>query len=541
MPTSFWLKTPSNRQLEYFEPFVGLTPDQSRELRARMQRCSFPAGERFMRAGEVGDGVYLIADGKAEVRRPDGQVLATLGKGHFVGEMALLNREPRMADVVASTKLRAWRLAREDFEPLVEKLPALRLFLTRLVAHRLQWSGKDLLSRRIGNYEIVEGVGKGGMGWVFRAIQLPQEREVAVKMLPHALVTRHGFLERFRIEAQILGRLRHENIVSVLDTIEAYGTMFIVMEFVRGITAHELAHQAGNVAPNQVRAIAAAVAKALQHAHKEGIIHRDVKPDNIMIRADGCVKLMDFGIAQQLQGGLSRPGGFTPQYAAPEVMRDESVSPAADYYSLGVTLYEILTGQLPFEGSNTDDWAHLHCQTEPRPLRSFSARVPADLDAIVSTALIKDPTRRWAELEPLLKKLSPHPTTMTPAMRLGTRATPLLVLWLQLPGEREERALMLDRPLLIGRSQNADIRLSDPAISGRHCLISPRADGVEVLDLESRNGTYVNSQRVPNATLHVGDQVRLGLTMLSVDKLSTTGVHITMINLAPVRPSSRKK
>lgn len=544
MPTSFWKKTHSNRLLEYFEPFAGLTREQSSLLRERLQRCSFPAGERFIRAGDPGDALYLIADGRVEVRRPDGHLLALLSKGHFAGEMALLNREPRVADCVAASKVRAWRLAREDFEPLAEKIPGLRLFLTRLVAHRLHWSGKDLLSRRIGDYEVVEQIGEGGMGWVFRAVQVPTEAEVAVKMLPHTLVTRHGFLDRFRAEAQILSRLRHENIVAVFNTAEAYGTMFIVMEFVRGLTARQWIASKDRPSDDQVRVIAASVSAALLHAHKQGVIHRDIKPDNIMVRDDGCVKLMDFGIAQQLDSAGAEPGGFTPQYAAPEILRAEAISGAADFYSLGITLYELLSGRAPFIGVTTDEWVRLHCQRPPRPLRELVPQVPDDLDAFVAAALIKHPHERWTALQPLVAALVARRGDMArpPKLKAAPRTASLTVLWFRLPGECEERALLANRPLVVGRAENADVRLADPCISARHCSLLLQPDGVRVRDLGSHNGTYLNDRRVATGQLVAGDELRIGQTAMRLQSFSRSSAHLTLRALGaetPPAPAAR--
>ena len=538
MPTSFWQKTHSNRQLEYFEPFAGLTPEQTALLRERLERCSFAAGDRFIKAGDRGDALYLIADGRVEVRQPGGPLLALLGKGHFVGEMALLNREPRVADCAAATKVRAWRLSREDFEPLAAQIPELKLFLTRLVAHRLRWSGRDLLGRRIGNYEVLEQTGEGGMSWVFRAVRVPEETEVALKMLPHTLVSRYGFLERFRAEARILSRLRHDNIVAVHDTVDAYGTMFIVMEFVRGFTAREWLAGKDKPNPEQVRAVAAAVSAALQHAHREGIIHRDVKPDNIMIRDDGWVKLMDFGIAQQLDSADGKTGGFTPQYAAPEILRDEPVAGAADFYGLGVTLYELLAGRPPFIGVTSDEWVRLHCEVQPRPLRSFAPEVPADLEAFVNAALIKDQRQRWTSLQPLIASLTPRPAPMAaPPIETARRPTPLMILWFRLPREGEERAMLADRPILVGRGERADVRPADPCISARHCSLTLEPDGIAIRDINSRNGTFLNDIRVTTGQFRTGDRLRMGQTLFTLDSISRSGAHVTLTDLG-AQPSS---
>ena len=409
------------------------------QLRAHLVDCVSPAGQAFIHAGDDGDCLYFLRQGQAVVRR-QGIELAQLTAGHVVGEMALLDRQPRNADVVAITDCTLSRLTLQDFDKLCDRLPKLRLVLTHLVAHRLNWSGTDVLARRIGPYEIVQQLGAGNQGWVFRARRGAEE--FAIKMLPHPLVHQPGFLDRFRSEAQLLRPLAHEHIVRLHDLIELYGTAFLVLEYIHGRNVQEWIIQSGRPAVADLRHIIIAVARALQAAHASGVLHCDIKPGNIMLRTDGVVKLVDFGIAASAAAPADKQGSqLTPGYAAPEQF-DGQRGPASDFYGLGVTAYELLTGQLPFNGTTVADWAHQHRSVPPPPGR---ADWPPDLAGFVQAALIKDPHERLAALrpwlrdwagitEPLLVSRPPIPrTTAAPDKRVSTASAAAMTV-LDAPG-----------------------------------------------------------------------------------------------------------
>jgi CRP-like cAMP-binding protein len=389
-------------QLWGFDFWSGLTDDAAALLRSRIIQREVQAGNQFIRNGGTDDCIFFVQSGEVEVRR-DSKLLAKLASGDVVGEMALLNNEPRNADVLAVTDCQLWQLSASEFHALCRELPQLKLVLTRLVAHRLNWSGSDLLARRVGTYQVLQEVGRGNMGWVFRAIRDGQT--YALKMLPHPLVQRPGFLERYRNEEQLLRRLRHQNIVSLCDAIELYGTMFLVLEFVEGTNLTAWSERCGHPSADDARCIALSITRALQTAHAQGIIHRDVKPGNVMINTAGIVKLVDFGIAV---AGDCQAGGtgysLTPRYAAPEQFGGNRCGPETDYYSLGVLLYELITGQAPFEAENILGWAHAHIELSPRPLPPGSQ--PEDLTKFINAALLKDPTQRRNALKAVLQKWS---------------------------------------------------------------------------------------------------------------------------------------
>lgn len=393
-----------------FDLWAALSEPEAAALRARLVEQRLPSGRAFIRDGEPGDCLYLVNHGEVEVCRPDLPPVR-LGAGHVVGEMALLNREPRNADVVAVTDCVLSRLAADDFLQLCERLPELKIILTRLVAHRLNWSGGDVLARRIHSYEVVEQLGAGTMGWVFRATCGAEE--FALKMLPHLLVQRPRFLDRFRHEADLLRQLRHDNIVALRDFIELYGTAFLVLEYVRGCNAREWMIQRGRPSAQDVRRVAISVARALQAAHARAIAHCDVKSSNIMISTGGAVKLVDFGIA----GSLAEPAGaaetgLTPAYAAPERFGGARGSPEADFYGLGVTVYELLTGQLPFDAASVPAWAAAHREQIPPPLGESQPDTPADVAEFVQAALTKDPQQRRSALQPCLERWAGDATSL---------------------------------------------------------------------------------------------------------------------------------
>jgi serine/threonine-protein kinase len=264
----------------------------------------------------------------------------------------------------------------------------------------------DLIADR---YELEELVGTGGMSTVFRARDRQLERRVAIKILHERYASDPEYLERFRREARAVAKLSHPNIVTVIDRGDDDGRQYIVFEHVEGENLKELVQRTGRLPVRQALELVLPVADGLAFAHEHGLVHRDVKPQNVLLSREGEVKVTDFGIARSLdvEHGVTQTGTVlgTSEYLAPEQASGKSVSPATDVYSLGVVLYELLAGDVPFAGENFVAVALRHLNEPPPSLRERRPDVSPRLAAAVKRALAKDPARRFPSMAALAKEL----------------------------------------------------------------------------------------------------------------------------------------
>jgi serine/threonine-protein kinase len=262
-----------------------------------------------------------------------------------------------------------------------------------------------------GRYEIIDRLGSGGMSNVYRATDRILERTVAVKVLAEHLSDDERFVARFRREALAVAKLIHPNIVQVYDTGVDEGRHYIVMEYVEGRSGAQILQKQGPLDAEATAEIGIQACAGLDYAHRRGIIHRDVKPGNLMIvggpvggGAHLAVKLTDFGIARAIeQTRITQVGSVvgTAAYLAPEQVRGEEATPATDVYALGVVLYQFLTGRLPHEGSSLAELAVRQQNERPLPPSTYNDEVPETLGAAVLRALEGDPSRRYAGADEL--------------------------------------------------------------------------------------------------------------------------------------------
>jgi eukaryotic-like serine/threonine-protein kinase len=319
-----------------------------------------------------------------------------------------------------------------------------------------------------GRYELGRLLGAGGMAEVYEGHDRLLARRVAVKILLAQYAHDPAFLERFRREAQAAAALSHPNIVSVYDTGSDGDIWFIVMELVAGNTLRDLIHLHGPVHPARAAEICSEVAGALAVAHARGIVHRDVKPGNVMLTTEGKVKVMDFGIARATAvPSITQTSAVvgTAQYISPEQAQGLEADPRSDLYSLGCCLYEMVTGQVPFTGPTPVAIAYRHIQEDPTPPRALNANVPGSLERVCLKAMAKRPEDRYQTALDLQRDLErvrlgePVTAAMPRPSQQTTRAMGTVA-----PGPGDRPTTVLDRTAVPSRSSRYGAETAAPPV-----------------------------------------------------------------------------
>lgn len=268
-----------------------------------------------------------------------------------------------------------------------------------------------MIGQSIQNYQVTSHLGEGGMGTVYKATDTVLGREVALKMLHTPLINQAQFLERFRKEARILAQLLHPNIAVIYNFIEQNNSHYMVMEYVEGKNLDSLLRQQRVLSYQVVVPVFIQALEGLHHAHKKGIYHRDIKPSNLILTPDGTVKLMDFGIAkmagEQRMTQVNRVVG-TVEFMAPELIQGKDPSVASDIYATAVTMYELLTGKLPFESTTDFNLMQEIMQKKPPAPDKLNTAIPRQLSAILLKAMEKKPENRYADARALQQALISH-------------------------------------------------------------------------------------------------------------------------------------
>src|SRR5690349_9783160 len=268
-----------------------------------------------------------------------------------------------------------------------------------------------MVGSTLGNYKILEKLGEGGQGTVYRAIDSKLGRTVVIKVLPAELTSKEGNLKRFEREARLASTLDHPNICTIFDLNQINGINFISMQYIEGRNVRQLVN-GRPLSLESALSITLQTADALAAAHARGIIHRDIKAGNVMVTPSGQVKILDFGLAKLLDEETARTSGIhhteltevgipygTATYAAPEQARGDRVDARADIFSTGVLLYEMLTGSWPFKGKTAVDVRHAVLHDDPTPIAQVRpGRVPARLQQVLDKALAKDPKNRYQKI-----------------------------------------------------------------------------------------------------------------------------------------------
>ncbi|MBI4926813.1 MAG: serine/threonine protein kinase [Anaerolineae bacterium] len=284
-----------------------------------------------------------------------------------------------------------------------------------------------MLSNR---YKLLDTLGAGGMAVVYRAQDMMLERPVAIKLLRQDFSGNQSFRHQFRLEAKAAANLSHPNIVTVYDFGFDAGRLFIVMEYVPGKDLKSSIRERGRFPVTEAVNLIAQAAAGIGYAHRAGLVHCDVKPHNIIVTPDGRLKVTDFGIARALSS--INPDEHTdevwgsPQYFSPEQAAGLAPSPASDVYSLGVVLYEMLTGQLPFTATDAQELARQHREARPVPPRRLNREIPPELEQILLKVLSKEPAQRYRSADQFGRLLMPFGTRndYTPQTPVEIRSVP---------------------------------------------------------------------------------------------------------------------
>src|SRR6516164_1502720 len=265
-----------------------------------------------------------------------------------------------------------------------------------------------------GRYRVLSRVGSGGMADVYLAEDQLLGRHVAVKLLHHHFAEDQEFVERFRREASSAARLSHPNIVGIFDRGEWNGTYYIAMEYVAGRSLKRIVREQGALEPAAAIDIVVQILRAARFAHKRGVIHRDFKPHNVLLDEEGRVRVTDFGIARAGASDMTLTGSImgTAQYLSPEQAQGHAVSAGADLYSVGVVLYEMLTGRVPFDAESAVTIALKHVSEAPPPMSVFNPDVPPELEQVVMWALNKNPVDRPANADQFITALEQARTSV---------------------------------------------------------------------------------------------------------------------------------
>jgi serine/threonine protein kinase len=296
--------------------------------------------------------------------------------------------------------------------------PSEQRLAERLVelGHLNAWQAKQLLEGRtkfnLGPYLMIDWLGKGGTGQVFKARDEKFGRIVAVKVLPHEKTTPEA-IANFTHEIRAMASLNHPKLVAALDAGQDGSVYYLVAEFVPGMNLHRLVRENGPLSMSAAASIIMQVAEGLEYAHAKGIIHRDVKPGNVLVAPDGDVKLSDLGFAGPLIGALEMDPRYgkivgTMDYLSPDQIRDpRDPTPAWDIYSLGCTLYYAVTGRVPFHGGNAGDKAFAHVNLRPFPPRRLNPQLTEEFAQVMADMMAKDPKKRIASAKEAILRLRP--------------------------------------------------------------------------------------------------------------------------------------
>lgn len=383
-----------------------------------------------------------------------------------------------------------------------------------------------IIGEKVGPYQILAEIGRGGMATVYKAYDAALDRHVAIKVMDAAMSGESDFIERFRREARVIARLDNPHIVPVHASGEHNGQPYLVLKFIDGQTLGQRM-KAAPLSRLEVLEIVTTVGEALQYAHKHGILHRDIKPSNVLISKDGSIYLTDFGLARMMEGSSSLTGDAiigTPHYISPEqALNAEAIDERTDIYSFGVMIYEMVTGRVPFDANTAFAVIEDHIYTPPPPPTSINPQLSDEVEKVILKALAKKNSERYDKVSDLVRafKQAWLPQNGTRTISSSTlESIPDAPVFL---AENGASFPLTSDKSVIGRNSSTKNIVNDidltrydtkKIISRRHAMIQRKNNQFLLYDLNSRNGTFVNGKRISSREPYVlkpGDVVEFGL------------------------------
>ena len=365
------------------------------------------AGERIATQGEVRETTYIIQRGSCLVLVEKNGALYPTGhrcRGDMVGLTSVLTGEPQRAHIEAETDLELWALDKGFFDNITRDAPELVEFLTEVVASRFN-SKRPISDRRIGKYVATDIIGSGAFSIVYRGYHATLNMPVAIKMMKHDLYFNPEFQRTMIDEAKTIARLSHENIVTVYDIEERFKTTFIIMEYLEGSSLRDMLRVMQRLPIKSTVNYLVQLCRGLQYAHDRQIVHQDIKPGNIFILPNDKIRILDFGLASPFGSEGHMIG--SPYYMAPEQVECYPVDNRTDIYSAGITAYEMLTGQKPFDSDNVWEMQQMRVDRDIPDPAAWLPELPEALRRFIVKACSRAPGDRYADMREALEDLEP--------------------------------------------------------------------------------------------------------------------------------------
>jgi len=382
-----------------------------------------------------------------------------------------------------------------------------------------------IIGENVGPYKIMEEVGHGGMATVYKAHHASLDRYVAIKVMDAAMSSEHDFIERFRREARVIARLDNPHIVPVYDFDELNGQPYLVLKFIDGLTLGQRI-KSSPLSMLEVLELVTAVGSGLQYAHNQRILHRDIKPSNVLVAKEGSIYLTDFGLARMVEGNSSLTGDTivgTPHYISPEqALNAEKLDERTDIYSFGVMIYEMVTGRVPFDADTAFSVIEDHIYTPPPPPSTIRPELSLEVEDVILKALAKKSIDRYENVSDLVKAFKQAWIASSDSKTVSSSTLDSIPEIPSFFAENGGSFPLNSEKSVIGRNSstknimneidltNLDIK---KIISRRHAMVQRKDDRFLLYDLNSRNGTFVNGERISSREPHAlkpGDVVEFG-------------------------------